>query len=252
AVGGALAGFILPLVGVSFGLQASFIAAGVLVMLGSAFLLGYIEVENRQSTSLDFLRQGLVASLKNHKLVSTGSVGFFFATVQAAVVTYITLFAEHSLGLGVVISGLFLSLANVSGTIGRPVFGIISDRLLHGDRVKDLLVIAMISGSMLLLISVFPSNGSILVLIPIVAVLGPNPAPWPRVFLTLSGEYSGEGYEAVGTSFAFSLAMLGQVIGAPVFGVLIDVTGSFSFSWRLFALLLVSASVVYTLTRRKR
>ena len=251
-VGGALAGFILPLVGVSLGLQASFIVAGVLVMIGSAFLLGYVEVESRQPTRFDFLRQGLVSSLKNHRLVATGSLGFFFAAVQAIVVTYIALFSEHSLGFGVVVSGLFLSLANVSGTIGRPVFGIISDRLLHGDRVKDLLVIALTSGMMLVLISLFPPHGSVLLLIPVVALLGFSALGWNGVFLTLSGEYSGKGYEAVGTSFAFSLGMLGQVVGAPVFGLLVDITGGFSFSWRLFALLLVSASVVYTFTSRKR
>ena len=250
-VGGAFAGYILPLVAVALGLEASFIVAGILVMLGSAFLLGYVELESKQPTNLGFLRRGLTISLKNHALVSTGSVGFFFAAVQSIVVTYVTLFVKDSLGFGVVVSGLFLSLATISGTIGRPVFGLVSDRLLHGDRVKDLLIISLTSTVMLLVISIFPAHGNMWLLIAIVAVLGLSGLGWNGVFLALSGEYSTKGYEGVGTSFAFSLGMLGQVVGAPVFGLLVDFTGSYDISWRVFAVLLVSATSLYFLTRKR-
>ncbi|MDG6999095.1 MAG: MFS transporter [Nitrososphaerota archaeon] len=251
-VGGALAGFILPLLGVHFGVQISFVAAGILVMLGSTFLLGYTELGYRRPTSFRFLRQGLATSFRNRNLVSTGLVGFCFAAVQAAVVTYIALFVQNSIGFGAVVSGLFLSLANISGTVGRPVFGLVSDRVLHGNRVKDLLIIALTSGLMLLLISIFPEHGNILFLVAIVAVLGFSALGWNGVFLTLSGEYSPRGYEGVGTSLAFSLAMLGQVMGAPVFGLLVDFTGNYNFGWRVFAVLLVLASILYVFTRHDK
>ncbi|MDA4112164.1 MAG: MFS transporter, partial [Thaumarchaeota archaeon] len=252
-VGASIAGALLPVIGVDFGLGASFIAAGILALLGSIFLFGYKESERIPSSKngLPFLREGLSLSLRNRDLIRVGAVGFFYASVQAAVVTYIALFAQNVLGYSVVLAGLLLSLVNVTGTIGRPVFGLISDRILRGNRIYDLLAISTTSTVSLFLLSTIRFGTNILILIPIVALLGFGALGWNGVFLALSGEYSDPGYEGVGTSLAFSLAMAGQVVGAPLFGIIVERTGKFSIAWQAYAIFLILASIVFTFSAHK-
>ncbi|MDA4129687.1 MAG: MFS transporter [Thaumarchaeota archaeon] len=250
-VGASIAGALLPVIGVRYGLPASFIVAGILVLIGSSFLLWYKESESNPNSKkgFAFLREGLSLSLKNSNLRWVGGVGFFYASVQAAVSTYIALFAQDKWGYNVVEAGLFLSLVNMAGTLGRPVFGLVSDRLLHGNRILDLLVISLTSSVTLVLLSFTGPNANIWVLVAVVALLGFGALGWNGVFLALSGEYSDTGYEAVGTSLAFSLAMTGQVVGAPLFGLIVEKTGTYSSAWQTYAVLLISASLVFTMAK---
>jgi MFS transporter, ACS family, hexuronate transporter len=253
-VGASIAGALLPVIGVSYGLSASFISAAILVLIGSFFLIGYKESATPSNTKkgFAFLSEGLRVSAKNRNLLAVGCVGFFYASVQGAVTTYIALFAQITLGYGPVVAGLFLSLVTVAGTIGRPACGLLSDRLLHGNRILDLFVIACIASVMMGFLSSIGVTENFDVVLVIVALLGFGALGWNGVFLALSGEYSDTGYEAVGTSLAFSLAMIGQVIGAPLFGYLIEKTGSFTFSWQIFGVLLFVASLIFTLAKRNQ
>ncbi len=253
-VGGSIAGAVLPYVGIKYGVSAAFVAAGILVLIGVVFLMGYSESTPHANSSITtgaFLKQGLSISFRNKNLLWVGGIGFFYATVQSIVVTFITLFAKNVLGFDAIIAGLFLSLVNISGTIGRPVYGAISDRLLGGSRIKDLLVISITSTIMLLLLSSIRPGISLLQVLPIVALLGFGALGWNGVFLTLAGEYSNLGYEAVGTSVAFSIAMTGQIVGAPIFGIIVEQTGSYDIGWQVFAISLITASIVFSIARRK-
>ncbi len=155
-VGGSIAGAVLPVVGVMYGLGAAFIAAGILVLSGIVFVLTYRESDRIVASpriTMEFLNKGFSLSAKNHDLLWLGGVGFFYAAVQSIVVTYIALYAHSVLGFGPILAGLFLSIVNISGTVGRPVYGIISDQVFRGSRIKDFFLIAVTSFVMLLLLS---------------------------------------------------------------------------------------------------
>ncbi len=251
-VGGAVAGFVFPTIGVKFGLEASFLVGGILVMLGSVILLGYVEIEKPQGGGLAFLREGLSRSLRNVDLLLTGGVGVFFAAVQGAVVTYVALFSHDVLGVDAVTAGLFLSLVNIAGAIGRPAYGIIGDRLFKSRNIADLLIVSMTTCIAISLLSLLPTHMSLFLIGSTIVVLGFGALGWNGVFLAIAGEHSDQGYEGVGTSFAFSLAMVGQIFGAPMFGFIVQSTGSFDLAFRIYALLLFLASIVYTITWRYR
>ena len=252
-VGGTIAGAALPLIGVTYGLGAAFIAAGLLVLSGAGIVLAYRESDQFTGTtkiSMAFLRRGVSVSRKNRNLLWLGGVGFFYAAVQAVVVTYITLFSHSVLGFTPVIAGLFLSLVNISGTVGRPVYGAVSDRIFKGSRIKDLYLISLTSFVMLLLLSELRSTTDIWVVVPVMALLGFGALGWNGVFLTLAGEYSDSGYEGVGTSLSFSIAMTGQIVGAPIYGMIIQTTGSYFLGWQVFAIALILAATIFAVVRR--
>jgi MFS transporter, ACS family, hexuronate transporter len=252
-VGGIIAGAVLPFVGITYGQSAAFIAAGLLVLSGIAFVLGYKESEQFTGfthISMKFLRSGLSVSRRNRNLFWLGGVGFFFAAIQSVVVTYITLFSHSVLGFSPIVAGLFLSLVNVAGTIGRPVYGVISDRIFKGSRIKDLYLISLSSFAGLLLLSELRSASSYWEVVPVMALLGFGALGWNGVFLTLAGEYSDSGYEGVGTSLSFSIAMTGQIVGAPIFGLIVQETGNYFLGWQLFAIALIMAASVFAVMRR--
>jgi MFS transporter, ACS family, hexuronate transporter len=252
-VGGTIAGAVLPLIGVTYGLGAAFITAGVLVLSGAGIVLAYRESDQFSSStkiSMAFLRRGLSVSTKNGNLLWLGGVGFFYAAVQSVVVTYITLFSHSVLGFTPVIAGLILSLVNVSGTIGRPVYGAVSDRIFKGSRIKDLYLISLTSLVSLLLLSELRSSTGIWMVVPVMALLGFGTLGWNGVFLTLAGEYSDSGYEGVGTSLSFSVAMTGQIAGAPIFGMIVQSTGSYFLGWQVFGAALILAATVFAVARR--
>jgi MFS transporter, ACS family, hexuronate transporter len=254
-VGGSIAGAVLPIIGLTYGGSAAFLSAGILVFSGIFFVLVYRESEKfYASTGLTwkFLKQAISISLKNEDLVSLGAVGFFYAAVQSVVITYIALFALTVLGFGPIISGLFLSVVNIAGTIGRPVYGSISDRVFGGSRIKDFLLISITSFLMLIVLSSLDSGISFWEATPVVGLLGFAALGWNGVFLTLAGEYSNQGFEAVGTSLAFSIAMTGQIVGAPVFGLIIQATGSYAMGWIIFGLALAVAGAIFAIARRNR
>lgn len=253
-VGGSIAGAVLPVIGIKYGLAAAFVSAGILVLSGVLFVLMYKESEqtsNATKISFEFLKRGINLSARNRNLLWLGGVGFFYASVQSIVVTYIALYANSVLGFNPVTSGLFVSLVNISGTMGRPVYGEISDRLFGGSRIKDLFLIALTSFTMLLLLSAFGKGIGAWEIAPIVALLGFGALGWNGVFLTLAGEYSETGYEGVGTSVAFSIAMTGQIVGAPIFGLIIEKTNSYTIGWQIFAAALLIAACVFSIARRK-
>ncbi len=252
-VGGTIAGAVLPVIGVAYGSEAAFVSAGILTLSGIAFVLVYQEspqVRTAPKVTTDFVMRGLTLSLKNKDLLWLGGVGFFYAAVQSIVVTYIALFTHTVLGFNPVTAGIFLSLLNFSGTIARPVYGEISDRIFRGSRIKDLFLIALTSFTMLLLLSAIPVNSSFWQVVPIIAFLGFGALGWNGVFLTLAGEYSRDGYEGVGTSVAFSVAMTGQIVGAPLFGLIVESTSSYTLGWQVFAFALLIAGSIFAISRR--
>ena len=78
-------------------------------------------------------------------------------------------------------------------------------------------MISITSTIMLLLLSSIRPGISLLQVLPIVAYSDLGHWDGMEYFLTLAGEYSNPGYEAVGTSVAFSIAMTGQIVGRTNF-----------------------------------
>lgn len=252
-VGGSIAGATLPFVSLKYGIGMAFVAAAILVFSGICFVLFYKEsdvVTEQPVLKFQEFRRALSVSFRNHDLVSLGSAGFFYAAVQSIVVTYIALFALDVLGFNPIASGLFLSIVNAAGTIGRPLYGAVSDRVFRGSRIKDFFLISLTSSGALLLLSTLRNGADFWEVSAVVAFLGFAALGWNGVFLTMAGEYSKMGYEAVGTSLAFSIAMTGQIVGAPLFGFIVENTGKYSLGWQSFALALLAASGLFAILRR--
>ena len=54
---------------------------------------------------------------------------------------------------------------------------------------------------------------------------------WNAIYLTRVGEIAGKRLAATATGISFVVTNLGAIFGPPIFGYLIDLTGTYTASW---------------------
>jgi len=130
------------------------------------------------------------------------------------------------------------------GIFSRPFFGMVNDGLLHGNGVKTLFLVAVTSTASLIAVSGLNTGTPFWLLLVVMSALGFGALGWNAVFLSYVGEISPRGFEATTTSTAFAIAMMGQVIGAPLFGVLVDSNLGYVGAYQVYSIGVFASSVI--------
>ena len=74
---------------------------------------------------------------KSRDIWMLGLSGLFIAIIEFATVTYLVLYLKENLLFDVVAAGGLLAMTEAAGAIGKPVSGLISDRIFQGRRKTD-------------------------------------------------------------------------------------------------------------------
>ena len=72
---------------------------------------------------------------------------------------------------------------------------------------------------------------------------------WNGIFLVLAAELSGKGSEGMALGISLTIVFIGQLVGPPTFGFVVDKTGTYDYAWILFCILLALATSLITLIR---
>jgi ACS family hexuronate transporter-like MFS transporter len=255
AGGGILASVLLPAIAVAFGgWRASFQAAGLASLASAVVMFALYKgppMDSRPSSSTySFRREILSSLLLERDFILICMTGILLMIVQYSFSTYFILYTNVALGFAVDRSGLLLALAFAGGAMGRVGWSMLSDYV-FGARRKVVLILIGILGA-------FAASGFVLfkvwnvpVLVYVFTVLfGLVGLGWNAVFLTIAAEFPGDGLAGTATGMVFLISNMGVIIGPPLFGLLIDLSGTYTLSWLFLALcmLLVALS---TKIRRK-
>lgn len=231
-LGGILAALLLPPVALWMGWRRALAVAAAGSLLSAVLGVAYrpppgrcVEAPGEQPRFAEILpflfRPGL--------LVVFGS-GFMLSLAQASVLAYLVLFAKEVFGVSVVGAGRLLALAQAGGTLARLGWGIISDRLFGGRRRPGLIVTALIGATMY---AVF-ARASLATpqLAPVLAVIaGVGAFGWVGLYLALVAEVGGKRYAGLLTGMAVMFAWSGVLAGPPLFGLLLEASGSYRLPW---------------------
>ncbi|MHB0868481.1 MAG: MFS transporter [Chloroflexota bacterium] len=251
---GVIAAAVLPAMGLVMGWRGAMAIPGlVIVAVGVATAILYRDATDRfqLSSSRAGIRMAIAEMVHNRALLILCFMGFCFLIVQIALLAYLGLYfndvvlasALPDTAVRLVAAGGYLALLQVGGALGRVSWGMVSDRLFHGRRMVVLAIIGVLSAMMLLVVRGLGPGLPGWWLMGVVFVCGTMAVGWNGVYNAVLSETVGHKYAATGVGLSMTITEVGTITGPPLFGFIVDVTGSYQPAW----LLLSAISLVGTL-----
>lgn len=248
-LGGVLAGLAAPLVVLAFGWQALLALAALLAVLLAAMLhplrrrWDADRVASFRLTGNPLASIGFVWRLRALRFLGLGAL--FFAAVQLCAMTFaVTLLVEEG-GFGDIVAGAVLAVLQVSGVVGRVLWGWVA------DRVGDGLVLLGGIG----IITMLASAGAALVGpgYPLVAayvvfgLLGLSAAGWNGVMMAETARLAPPGEVARATGGTQFFAFAGVLCGPAGFTLAHGLIGSYAGTyWLLVGLTAAGTAMMLT------
>ncbi|QTC41556.1 MFS transporter [Bacillus sp. V3] len=231
--GSALAGLVLlPLASV-YGWRHVVAIACVLLIIGGviAFLLYHDSVKETNSQEKKRFFYSMKHMLANKPLMIVSISAMGLSGSQLCLVTYIVIYCYEYLHISLFLSGVLLVISEICGSIGRIVWGLISDRLFKGKRVIVLMIISGIAGAASLTLAFLPSHTAFLVMIPITMVFGFAISGFNALWMNVASEVVDVRFSGLSSGFSITLGSLGVITLPPLFGFVVDSFGSFTAGW---------------------
>ncbi|WP_240377997.1 MFS transporter [Bacillus piscicola] len=185
--------------------------------------------------------------VKNRALVfvSSGAIGFNIA--QTSLNTYVIIYANQVLGMSIAAAAVLLVVSEVGGSIGRVAWGVISDRLFHGNRMILLMMIALISAACAVVMALFQPGVPFIAVAALIFVFGLCVSGFNGLWMNAATEVVPAKQAGISSGFSVSVGSLGMVVGPPLFGLTTDMTGAFTAGWFALAAVLVLTALLFLL-----
>lgn len=261
-VGAALGAIILPAVAGTGGWHYGTVVAGGLILATAALaLLVYRDVGTAGTEAAQepakpkpgaAEKVNVLGELKKPELMINLLVIPLLAGGQAAIGTFLIVYLQEKGLFGSEVSlGSFLTVVMVAGTIGRIGWGVISDRILGGNRIKTMIVISL-TGLIgcLGMISLRPGISAAAVY-GFSALLGAGFLGFHGVLFACIAELVENKYAGAVTGILISVAWAGIVIIPIVFGALADRVG-YTWSWLVLVVAALVSMISYALFLTKQ
>lgn len=249
-LGSALAAFLLLPLAKAYGWQMSFITAAlILCIVGMIIYILYKEPQqlnpenNYQKRSNSESYRVLIALLKHKALMFITFSAMLLSGTQMILNTFIILFAYERLGISIILAGVLLGIAEIGGSVGRVAWGIISDRLFKGKRIIVLLIISILVAIVSVVMLLLPTGVSFYLVAIIVFIFGFSNSGFNGVWMNATTEIVDREQSGAATGVSITFGSWGVIIFPPIFGFIVDTTGSYTFAW-LFVTMLMMFSII--------
>jgi sugar phosphate permease len=179
--------------------------------------------------------------------------GVCFLTVEFSVILYFILYLKDVFLFSVVAAGFFLALLESGGAFGKPITGLLSDRLFSGSRKRVFILMCCIGFATCMLFAHLRQGTPSWILASLCVICGFVCIGWGGLFFTLIGEFAGRELAGTATGLTTALLLLANMGGPPLFGYIADTTGSFRIAWYYLASLsLIAATFLAFVHEEKR
>jgi len=172
--------------------------------------------------------------------------GFLLSIAQSSVLAYLVLYAKETFAVSAVTAGRFLALAQAGGAASRLAWGVVSDRSFGGRRRPGVVASALIGAAAYALLALgdaLPLGAAA----ALALVAGAGAFGWVGLYFALVGELGGPRHAGLLTGAATAAAWSGTLVGPLLFGLVLEVTGSWAPAWLM--LTAVALAVALTLPR---
>jgi MFS family permease len=235
--GGVLAAILAPSLVLLIGWRGSLAALGMI-----NFVFGFLFASLwREPADIPFVegeRQKIVGSpspLNVGALLPISCATAIYLIGQMVLITYVPLYLKDVMGYSPYWASQALALTQAGAVVGRVGWGVVSDRLFGGRRKIVLIVIGIASVVFLGALSFMDRDSSAYVLLPILFLAGVSIVGYQGVSYALIGEISGKARTGAGLGMMITINAAAATVGTPVFGYVVDRTGSYSVAWQMIA-----------------
>ncbi len=253
-LGGFLGAFMLPFIGEMVGWRIALLFGGVFAVIVTLFILRFYQppasstnsetpTNERSST----LKEDLLALIKNRYLLSVFAMGVIFGMSISSVTGHYSLFLTRDLGTTATFAGLGLGIFHIGGVIGQPLWGLINERVFHGNRRKGLILLGLLISSLALffglVVSRYPFSNPVLLLFSFLfgfCIMGVI-----AIYFTSVSELVPKSYIGVATGLALLFPRTSTIFTPPLFGLVADITGVYAYSWIILGVLVLSFTICF-------
>ncbi len=249
---GAVAAATLPSLSLHLGWRAGIVAlAGVVGLAGLvAFALYREPLVPLQAKA--GARSSPLELLRNPNILLVSTVAATLTAAQFTLANYLLLYLTETLYVPVVAAGRAMAALQVSGAIGRVAWGAISDRAFAVQRKRVLMLIVLASAILLVIVGFLPGTMSLWMVVLVAIGLGALVLGWQAIFSVLLPELSGRDLAASAVGLGHAWVQIGVVAGPPLFGRIVDVSGSYRWAWSLLGLLVATGAPLLLLVKEGR
>ncbi|MFQ5852138.1 MAG: MFS transporter [Candidatus Binatia bacterium] len=171
-------------------------------------------------------------TLKVKSLLAASSGTALFLVGQMSLLTYVPLYLKETLGLSAYWASQALAVTQMGAMLGRTGWGAVSDRIFHGRRKIVLIIIGGLSAALSLSLSLLLPGTPLFFLVPLLFAAGLCMIGYHGVSYSLIGELAGQAKTGTALGLMVTINSVGTIFATPIFGYLVDVTGSYPIAWR--------------------
>ena len=250
-IGSLFAVSLLPLLAIYFGIRWPFF----LLFAVTAAVSVLVKRDRVYFGSINFRKylSDMLETARNHELLLISVFSTVLSWGQQVSLTFWILFMVSN-GFLVIVAEISLAIFLMGAVAGRIFWSRIGNALFGGSRKYGLSLIMMISGLLLISISIFHLDTVILV--PYAFFLGMNTAGWNSTYVTAVSETAPKKKVGIFSGVGLIILGTGTIIGAPLSGYIKDTTGSFFTMWLVLGTVQVASAIVLSivtmLTQRRK
>lgn len=245
----------LPALALAIGWRYAIALVGFVIIAGGVATLVTYRDQPVSGTPIERgpgMREGIKQLARIPRLWVLSAVATLLVTAQLALIAYIALYFTDVVLLPtipdeaarIVAAGGFLALVQVGGVVGRVFWGIVSDRVFPGRRMSVMSALGAIAAVMALVMGYLSPGFPLWLLIIVVFVYGSTAVGWNGLYHALVVESADRQHAAMAVGFCMTLSQIGTVGGPPLFGFIVDLTGSYQPAWLCLSLLSLGGAIV--------
>lgn len=247
-IGGFIGSLLLPFLALNWGWRTALVVAGVIFIVGS---LGFYAAYKSKPAQGQPARREKAddpekwAFMKNRNIWLVTFVATIYQGAQFIMITYLALYVRDALGLDVATAALCLTASQLGGIVSRIGSGYISDRFLQGARKPGLVVQGFIIAAVAFCLLLFNEKTPFALALLVSFFFGASAMGWNGLFIALLTKLAGQDHGGAAVGLGVSLIHIGTLTFPPLFGLLIDISGSYSTSWIVLAVTTLAGLLLF-------
>ncbi len=220
-LGGAIGSISLPLLAGAQGLQAAFYALAGLMVVAAAVCAALLREPPEQPTVL--APMPTTPPLRDRRQWRLGAGSGLMVVAQGSMLGFLVLYLVDVHHMGAAGAAAVLAVAQLLGAAGRVRAGRVSDR--EERRIAPMRRRGLASGGLLLVLAVTSAvwaGSPAWFAAPVVIAAAVATMTWNGLSFTAAGEIAGKAKAGTAMSLQNTVVAVGSAIGAPVFGLSVD------------------------------